>query len=205
MVASGCRHRPRNWVRGAAGLWFAPAVPSPAVAEAEGFLRRFAAAGPQARARLAAEELPLAALHEAALTHPDPFARRALVGVLDHYANDESTAVFAAALRDPVELVRHTALHSIACETCRDGDLCPADVVPALAEVLASDPSPEVRHKAIPVLLRLGAPEAVERAAREDDDELVREVAARALRCENVRARKAYLRRRRRRSRAVPR
>jgi hypothetical protein len=80
--------------------------------------------------------------------------RRGCLGFLDHYANEASPSVFALALRDPVELVRHAALHSLACETCRTEELCVADVVPHLVEVLFADTSPELRHKAVPVLLR---------------------------------------------------
>jgi HEAT repeat protein len=73
--------------------------------------------------------------------------------------------VFARALGDPVEAVRHTALHSIACERCGDGELCLSDVVPRLVEVLATDPAVEMRHKAIPVLLGLADRDALSRGA----------------------------------------
>jgi hypothetical protein len=60
------------------------------------------------------------------------------------------------------------------------------DVVPVLTRVVESDPSPEVRQRAIPILLRLShrdsrPREAIERAAATDDDPLVREVALAAL------------------------
>ena len=111
--------------------------------------------------------------------------------------------MFAAALTDPVEPVRQIALHSIACERCRVGQLCVSDVVPQLVSVLSRDPSAEMRHKAIPALLELSgrderARAAVERAAEVDEDALVRDVAERALRGEHVRARKTYERTRRR-------
>jgi HEAT repeat protein len=169
-------------------------------AEAEQYLRRFAATSPRRRSRVAADA-PVERIQQAALHHADPFVRRGCLRFLDHYANEASALVFARALQDPVEPVRHTALHSIACETCRVDDLCVADVVPHVAEVLAADPSPELRHKSIPVLLRLAdrdqrARAAVERAADEDDDPLVREVARLALDGHHVRRRKAYRRRR---------
>jgi hypothetical protein len=44
--------------------------------------------------------------------------------VLDHHANDESCDVFRAALFDPVPHVRAIALHGLACERCRVGELC---------------------------------------------------------------------------------
>ena len=78
-------------------------------ADFEEFLRRFAATAPKRRSRLASTA-PVAGIQIAALHHPDAFARRACLGFLDHYANDCSAAVFARALADPVEPVRHIAL-----------------------------------------------------------------------------------------------
>jgi hypothetical protein len=123
--------------------------------EAERFLHRFVATSANRRSSVAADA-PIAQIQVAAHHHPNPFLRRACLGFLDHYANEASTSVFALALHDPVELVRHPALHSLACETCRTEELCVADVVPHLVEVLFADSSPDLRHKAIPVLLRLG-------------------------------------------------
>jgi HEAT repeat protein len=168
-------------------------------AEAVSFLQRFGAMSTKRRPSVAAGA-PIGQLQAAALRHPDPFVRRACLDFLDHYANEDSTSVFALALRDPVELVRHSALHSLACETCRNEELCVADVVPHLVEVLYADPSPGLRHKAIPVLLRLAdrdprARHAVEHAADNDGDTLVREVAHRALAGQHVRNRRAYERR----------
>jgi hypothetical protein len=169
-----------------------------------GFLQRFLATSAKRRSSVATDA-PISQIQFAALHHPDPFVRRDCVGFLDHYANEASAWVFASALRDPVELVRHVALHSLACETCRTEELCVADVVPCLVNVLAADPRPELRHKAIPLLLRLAdrdprARGAVERAAASDSDMLVREVAHRALDGEHVRRRRAYQRRTRRKA-----
>jgi hypothetical protein len=107
------------------------------------------------------------------------------------------------ALSDPIEPVRHTALHSLSCEGCRTEELCAADVVPHLIRALTSDPSVEIRHKAIPLLLHLAdrdprARAAVEKASTDDADDLLRDVARRALAGEHVRARKACERRSRR-------
>lgn len=179
-----------------------PAPPEPNLSGVVPFLRRFLATPAQKRSRVAAEA-PIEQIQWAALRHSDPFVRRGCLGFLDHYANEVSAWVFALALHDPVEPVRHTALHSIACENCRTEALCAADVVPHLAAVLGGDPSPELRHKSIPVLLRLAARDpraraAVVRAADDDHDPLVRDVARRALQGEHVRSRKAYERRARR-------
>lgn len=166
------------------------------------YLKQFFSSTPKQKSRLAKKK-PLADLHTAALAHPDPFTRRDCLGFLEHYANDASTAVFAAALHDPVDFVRNVALHSIACESCRTEELCVTDVVPDIICVLEADPSPELRTKAIPTLLRLAgrdhrAWEAIERASGNDPDAIVRRAAADAL-CGNfVAPRKRYERRQRR-------
>jgi hypothetical protein len=170
--------------------------------EVERFLQRFVATSTKKRPHVAGDA-PIGKIQSAALHHPDPFVRRGCLAFLDHYANEVSTSVFALALRDPVELVRRTALHSVACETCRTDELCATDVVPHLIEVLTADSSPELRHRTIPILLRVAdrdprARPAVERVADGDHDPLVRDVAHRALAGQHVRSRKAYKRRARR-------
>ena len=100
-------------------------------------------------------EIPFADMQIAAIQHPDPWVRRSCLFFLDHYANDTSTHTFLAALDDPVTPVRELALHGLACEQCRAVELCVADVVPVLSRVVASDTSADVRHRAIPILLRL--------------------------------------------------
>jgi hypothetical protein len=131
-------------------------------------------------------EIPLSDMQVAAVHHPDPWVRRRCLFFLDHYANDTSTHTFLAALDDPVTPVRELALHGLACEQCRALELCVADVVPVLSRVVESDTSADVRHKAIPLLLRLSGRDvrarvALERAASYDDDQLVRQVAVAAL------------------------
>ena len=74
-----------------------------------------------------------------------------------------------------------------------------AEVVPRVIDLLDRDPSPDIRHKTIPILLRLAdrdprANAAVEQASRQDPDKLVRHVATLALAGGHVRARKAYQR-----------
>jgi HEAT repeat protein len=171
------------------------------------FLTQFFSATPRQKSRLV-KKAPLADLQTAAVHHPDPFARRECLFFLDHYANETSTAAFAEALRDPVDFVRNAALHSIACESCRTADLCVADVVPDIVRVLEGDPSPDLRTKAIPTLLRLGrrdsrAWDAIGRAADNDPDGIVRRAAADALCGYFVAPRKRYERRQRRHDRAA--
>lgn len=148
------------------------------------FLRRWDEANERGRKRLGAAA-PLEAVHLAARHDPDPWLRRQYLSVLDHCANDQSGGVFLAALADPVAPVREMALHGLACERCRSGSLCVADVVPVVGRVAQVDPSPEVRHRALAVLVRLSgrsaeARAAIQRAAVEDEDPLVRQAAAMA-------------------------
>lgn len=186
-----------------------PAVtekPTATARVAEAFFRDFAAGTQRQRSRLAAKA-PLNVLREAALTHPDPFTRRDVLFFLDHYDNDASMVTFAAALHDPVDFVRNMALHSLACDACKSEELCVADVVPGLLEVLAGDPHPDLRAKAIPQLLRLSdrdprARAAVQRAATADSDPAVRRAATDALAGRLVMPRKRYEREQRRHAKA---
>jgi HEAT repeat protein len=173
------------------------------------FLKEFFAATPRQKSRLA-KKVPLADVQTSALHHPDPFVRRECLFFLDHHANEASTAVFAEALHDPVDFVRNAALHSVACESCRSTELCVADVVPGIVAVLEGDPSPELRPKAIPTLLRLAgrdrrAWDAIGRAADRDPDGIVRQAAADALGGYFVAPRKRYERRQRRHGRLAAR
>ncbi len=173
------------------------------------YLKRFFSATQKQKSRLV-NKAPLADLQAVALHHPDPFARRECLFFLDHFANEASTAVFAEALQDPVDFVRNVALHSIACESCRTSELCVGDVVPCIVSVLEGDPSPELRTKAIPTLLRLAgrdsrAWEAIGRAAEHDPDGIVRRAAADALCGYFVAPRKRYERRQRRHDRVAAR
>jgi HEAT repeat protein len=176
---------------------------------ADRYLKQFFSATDHQKSRLV-KKAPLAQIGAAAVGHPDAFVRRGCLFFLDHYANEASTAVFALALHDPVDFVRHAALHSIACESCRTQELCVADVVPSIISVLERDPNPELRTKAIPTLLHLAgrdarAWEAIRRAGEHDPDDLVRRAAADALSGNFVAPRKRYERRQRRHDRPAAR
>jgi HEAT repeat protein len=148
---------------------------------ANDFVHRWLALRKDRRVRLR-EQMPIAAVQAGALSHPDPAMRRFCLSLLDHYASDASTDTFRRALRDPVPSVREGALHGLACERCRDGDICITDVVTDLVEILASDPDAEVRHKTVAALARFmgrdcRAGEAIARAAHRDSDAAIRCVA----------------------------
>jgi HEAT repeat protein len=145
------------------------------------FARRWAALTKNRRARIA-NQIPVAAVQAAALGHPNLAMRRLCLFLLDHYASDASWNTFRRALRDPVASVREIALHGLSCERCRSEPLCVADVVVDLIDILASDPSAEVRHKAVILLARFvgrdpRAGEAIARASVEDPDAAIRHVA----------------------------
>jgi hypothetical protein len=172
------------------------------ITEATEFLRRFFRETARQRSRLV-PKAPLGAIQTTARHSDDPFLRRQCLFFLDHYANDASMATFADALGDPVDFVRNSALHSLACESCKAGPLGVADVLPAVVSVLERDPSPDLRAKCLPVLVRLAradlsAREVLERAARADPDELVRRAATDALAGRFVAPRKRCQRRQRR-------
>jgi HEAT repeats len=167
---------------------------------ANDFVHGWVASPKQRRARLG-RNLPIAAVQVAALSHPDLAMRRFCLFLLDHYASDVSSDIFRRALRDPVASVRESALHGLACERCRHEDICVTEVVTDIIETLASDPNPEVRHKAIAALARFidrdgRAGDAIARAAHHDSDAGIRRVAQVVADSgqPHVRSRKAALR-----------
>lgn len=144
---------------------------------------------------------PVAAVQAAALHHPNARVRHDCLSALDHHANEASAEIFRKALNDPVPRVRTIALHGLACERCRESELCVSDVVPALTAVLESDPSPKVRHDAVRILVRLSsrderAGKAIQMATA-DNDPLVSAVATAAVdgRRRDIGSRKALRRR----------
>jgi hypothetical protein len=138
------------------------------------------------RGTIAMPVAPIALLQRAAAEHENARVRRECLGILDHEANEASTHVFVAALGDDVARVRLFALHGLSCERCRSEELCVADVVPTLAQTLASDPSPKVRQRAVGILNGLAARDAraldaLRAAAVDDSDALVRDAARAAV------------------------
>src|SRR5215470_18260437 len=164
------------------------------------FVHQWGALSKDRRARLG-KQIPLAEVQVAALSHPDLAMRRFCLFLLDHYASDVSSDTFRRALRDPVASVRESALHGLACERCRHEDICVTDVVTDVIEILASDPNPEVRHKALAALARFidrdrRVGDAIARAALQDSDAAIRRAAQVVADSgqPHVRSRKAALR-----------
>ena len=110
---------------------------------------------------------PLRAVQVAALRHPNPSTRKECLFFLDHYANDGSIDVFSVALADPVDSVRNLAMHSLACTSCKVEALSPAEVVPGLVKVISTDPRPDLRVRAISMLLHLASDDEAARDALE--------------------------------------
>jgi hypothetical protein len=151
---------------------------------------------------------PLTDIQREALGHPDPWARKQCLDFLDHRAADASTAVFLAALDDPVAPVREIALHSVACERCRSEAVCVTEVVPRVIQVLERDPSPEVRYKTLTILRGFAARDAsaldaIRRAVDGDPDAFLREGARIALEFGLIPSRHDLIRRLGRRGRAM--
>jgi HEAT repeat protein len=109
-----------------------------------------------------------------------------LLAYMDHYDNDASMATFAEALHDPEEHVRTAALHGLSCDACKKDDLCVADVVAGLIEVLEHDPVADLRIRSLQQLTYLAAKDdrvapAIKRCASSDADPVVRRAAADSL------------------------
>jgi hypothetical protein len=84
------------------------------------------------------------------LSDPNPRVRWWCVQVLDHVADERSTAALTRALDDPVARVRRNAAHALGCLACKpewDGMLSP-EVSSKLSHTASSDPNEKVRHEA---------------------------------------------------------
>ena len=71
---------------------------------------------------------------------------------LDQVADAEALLDLVPLLRDPKSKVRLWAVHSIACDHCKDDVRCPVDVVPLLIERIEVDDSIRVRRMAVLML-----------------------------------------------------
>ena len=71
---------------------------------------------------------------------------------LDQVADAETLEALVPLLRDPSAKVRLWAVHSLACEHCKEEIECPVDVVPLLIERVETDESVRVRRMAVIML-----------------------------------------------------
>jgi HEAT repeat protein len=88
------------------------------------------------------------------LHHADPLVRASCAKLLDKLADDESVADLVAALDDPDPLVVRLALHSLACDECKEGECRRGDevFVPRAMELLRTSEETTVRIGAIDAL-----------------------------------------------------
>jgi len=103
----------------------------------------------QALIGMGADALPAIRL---GLRHPEWQVRRWAAMALDQLADEDALADLVPLLGDPHPKVRLWAVHSIACEHCKEGVVCPVDVVPLLIERVREDPSVRVRRMAVIML-----------------------------------------------------
>ena len=122
---------------------------------------------------------------EEALLDDDPDIRAACTRLLDRLADNDSFDLMVLLLEDPDHRVRHHAMHALACDRCKADDVCalPREaIIPTAARLLADDPHPDVRKVAVEVLARWVHDDdvcraALQRAATEDPDTMVRKIA----------------------------
>lgn len=102
---------------------------------------------PAYQALVALGDAALPAVREG-LRHDDWQVRKWSAMVLDQVADAESLAALVPLLGDPKADVRLWAVHSLACDHCKDDVSCPVDAVPLLIERIESDESIRVRRMA---------------------------------------------------------
>ena len=104
------------------------------------------------------------------LHHPDAHVRATCAQILDQLLDDDAIPDLVSVLDDPDPTVVKRALHSLACDHCKQGACRPGDdlFVPKALELARHDPRPTVRA---------GAFDALAQVARRDP-----KVAAEALR-----------------------
>jgi HEAT repeat protein len=76
----------------------------------------------------------------------------------DNFADAETLQALVPLLRDPKAQVRLWAVHSLSCESCKDGPN-PIDAVPLLLERIESDASLKVRRQSVAMLAHHRSPD----------------------------------------------
>jgi HEAT repeat protein len=87
------------------------------------------------------------------LKHVNGRVRASCALLMDHLGDDRCAEPLCHALRhDPLEAVRRCALHSLACQNCKE---CPlqADVIGPILEAALTDRSKQVRRRALQYLV----------------------------------------------------
>lgn len=88
------------------------------------------------------------------LRHESDAARAGCCQVLDHFLVPEALPVLMESLDDPSPRVRVMALHTLACDRCKQGGWRPTEeqVLPKALTLLRKDSSPSARAMAIEVV-----------------------------------------------------
>lgn len=88
------------------------------------------------------------------LKHEDPAVRVGCLYVLDHFMDDAALDDIVECLDDDNPHVRSRALHTLACDRCKEGACRPAEgqVVPIALKLLKDDPHRRVRTTAADML-----------------------------------------------------
>lgn len=119
------------------------------------------------------------------LSHEDWQVRRWCAVWMDHNADERALKRLILTLEDPKAKVRRWAVHSIACEPCKEGEH-PLDAVPLLAKRLREDKSIKVRRTAALSLLQWATEKRVRRLLKgileNEDDPKIRRYATWGLR-----------------------
>lgn len=111
----------------------------------------------------------------AGLKHDSSDVRFHCCRFLNRYLSPDTLPDLLAMLSDGDERVRCSALHTLACDRCKEGDCRPeeAQVLPAAMDLLAGDPDAHVRAMAIEVVGQFVHSNALASAAiaiaRQDD------------------------------------
>ena len=111
------------------------------------------------------------------LHHPNPHVRATCAQILDRLLDDDAIADLVGVLDDPDPMVVKRALHSLACDACKQGVCRPGDdlFVPKALELARHDPRPAVRAGAFDALAQVArrdprvAAEALAIVAEEPD------------------------------------
>ena len=82
------------------------------------------------------------------LAHESPRVRMLCCKVLDHVMDSGSIPALVAALADPAQDVRMQAVHALACDRCKSGDVRPvaSQVLPAAIRLLREDANAGAGH-----------------------------------------------------------
>ncbi len=103
-------------------------------------------------------EAALPAVREG-LKNANANVRRWCALFIDNFADAESLRALVPLLNDPKADVRVWAIHSLSCETCKDGPN-PVDAIPLLLERINLDESVRVRRQAVAMLAHHRKPDA---------------------------------------------